>query len=259
MEKQAILARAAKYAAMGIATSAFLLVETGQARAQMSPDLIMETYNSNINAIVSSRINAHVLDQAIRRNGGRGSSVRHHASSGGGSGGGSTRFVPSSAARKRTLAGIVAKARTTNPQAAAALERDFAKGDPVVAIAPGLARYGLHTDDVADAMTAYLVSAWYGVRGSNEDPPRDKVRAVREQMQRVLLSTPSFGASSNATKQQMSDSLLLQLMVTERLVSSAKGDAANMDAVKNTIRQSVLKTLKIDMTKAELTSKGLQL
>lgn len=259
-----------KYHVSLAATPAFIFVSTlglglgaGTARAQMSPDSIMETYNSNINAIVSSRINAHVLDQAIRRNGGYGGEGSRRGSRITGSPRpvlqGSTRFLPSVAARQRTLAGLVSKARTTDPQAADALQRDFAKGDPIAAIAPGLARYGLRTDDVADAMTAYLVSAWYGVRGSNEDPPRAKVRATREQMHRVLLSTSSFASTSNEAKQQMSDAFLLQLMVTDRLVTDAKGDPSKMDSVKSTIGQTVLNTFKLDLTKMKLTDQGLRL
>ena len=256
-----------KYHTFFAAASTVVIVVThgstigaGAARAQMSPDLIMETYNSNINAIVSSRINAHVLDQAIRRNGGgRGSHGSRTASSTRSAVHGSTRFRPSAAVRQRTLTGLVNKARATNPQGADALQRDFAKGDPIAAIAPGLARYSLRTDDVADAMTAYLVSAWYGVRGSNEDPAPWQVRATREQVHRILLSSPQFASSSDQTKQQMADALLLQLMVTDRLVTSAKGDPSKMVSAKNTIQQAVLKTFQLDLTKAKLTEEGLRL
>jgi hypothetical protein len=171
---------------------------------------------------------------------------------------GSTRFRPSLMARQRTLASIVARARATDAQGATALERDFANGDPIVAITPALARYGLRTDDVADTTTAYLVSAWYGVRGSNQDPPRAILRATREQVRRALLSTPSFTSSSNAAKQQMSDALLLQLMVTDRLITSAKGNPAQMARAKNTVRQNALRAFKLDLAKMKLTSQGLR-
>lgn len=171
---------------------------------------------------------------------------------------GSTRFRPSLVARQRTLATIVAKARATNPQGAAALQRDFAKGDPIVAIAPALARYGLRTDDVADAMAAYLVSAWYGVRGSNQNPSRSSLRATRDQMRQVLLSNPAFASSSNATKQQMSDVLLLQTMVTDRLLTSAKGKPAQMARTQRAIRQGAFNTFKLDLSKMKLTASGLR-
>ena len=171
---------------------------------------------------------------------------------------GSTRFRTSLAARRSFLANIVAKARATNPQAAAALQRDFAKGDPIVTIAPALARYGLRTDDVADSMAVYLISAYYGVRGSTQDPSRSSLRATRDQMRRALLTTPSFASSSNAAKQQMSDALLLQTMVTNRLVTSAKGNPAQMASAKSSIRQGALKIFKLDLSKMKLTNSGLR-
>ena len=170
---------------------------------------------------------------------------------------GSTRFRTDSAARKTMLAGLVAKARKTNPKAADALQRDLAKGDPIVAIAPALRRYGLRTDDVADSMAAYLVSSWYGVRGSNQDPARAYIQSTRAQMSRALLSAPGFAKSSNAAKQQLSDALLLQIMVNDRQLASAKGDAAKMAKVKSNIRQNVLQTLQLDLSKIKLTNKGL--
>ena len=172
---------------------------------------------------------------------------------------GSTRFRTSSATRRSLLASMVSKARAANPTAATALQRDFAKGDPIAAIAPVLARYGLRTDDVADSMAAYLVSSWYGVRGSNQNPTRAQVLATRNQMRRGLLLNPKFAAVSDATKQQLSDALLLQVMFNDRIITSAKTNPAQMASAKNSIRQGALAMFKVDLTKAKLTSNGLDL
>ena len=171
---------------------------------------------------------------------------------------GSTRFKTNSATRRNLLANLVARTRAANPQSGAALERDFAKGDPIAAIAPALARYGIRTDDVADTMAVYLISAYYGVRGSNQDPSPASLRATRDQMRRALLSNRAFVSASNAAKQQMSDALLIQVMFDDRMLSGAKGNPARMASVKSAIRQNALQTFKLDLSKLKLTSQGLR-
>lgn len=171
---------------------------------------------------------------------------------------GSTRFRSNFAMRKHNLAQFVAKMRAVDPQGAASLQRTFAKGDPIATIAPGLRRYGLRTDDVADAAAAYLVSAWYGVRGRNDDPPLTQVRGVREQMRRVMLLVPAFVSASDAAKQQMAEAMLLQTMIADALVTSAKGKPAQMAKVKAAIGQGARNSFHLDLAKMKLTDSGLR-
>lgn len=172
---------------------------------------------------------------------------------------GSTRFRPNFAIRERNLVEFVARVRAVDPQSAASLQRDFAKSDPIAAIAPGLQRYGLRTDDVADAAAAYLVSAWYGVRGRNDDPPYPQVLGVREQMRRVMLSVPAFVSASDVAKQQMAEALLMQTIITDTLVTSAKGNPAQMAKVQAAIGQGARNSFYFDLAKMKLTDSGLRL
>lgn len=220
------------------------------------------------NVLANSMMDKHLMDKVIARQpqpGGGGkqsktgkSKVQTKKSAGSTVFRGTTRFRTDRAARKKMLAGLVTQARASNPKAADALQRDFAKGDPIVAVAPALARLGLRTDDVADTMAAYLVGAWYGVRGSTQDPPRSYLNATRAQMRRALLSSPAFVSSSNASKQRMSDAFLLQLMVGEQTLTSARGNATKMASAKSRIRQGALQSFNLDMTKVKLTNAGLR-
>ena len=171
---------------------------------------------------------------------------------------GSTRFRPSQATRKRTIAAYVARTRAHDAKSGAELERALAKSDPIAAVKPAFARFGLRTDDVADAMAAYLVSAWYGVRGSNQDPPRGHLRATREQMHRALLSTPKFAKASNAVKQNLAESMILETAMIEAAIVGAKGKPELMARVKSGIRQTALNTFQLDMAKLKLTGSGLR-
>ena len=171
---------------------------------------------------------------------------------------GSTRFRPNMAARRRLVATWTAKTRAASPQIAANLKRDLAGREPIATIGTNIARFGLRTDDVADVMAIYLVSSWQATRGQVEDPSLASVRATRAQMQQVLLANRTFASSSNATKQQLADALLLQMVVDDQSVRIAKGNPAQMLRAQSSVRQSVLRTLKIDLSKLKLTNQGLR-
>ncbi len=172
--------------------------------------------------------------------------------------GGSTRYRPNLAVRRRTVATWMAKTRAANPQIAANLQRDLRGRDPIVAISSNIGRYGLRTDDLADVVAVYLVSSWQGMRGELNDPPLAPVRAARAQMHRVLLSNRRFTSASNATKQQLADALLLQMVVDTESVRLAKGNPAQMARAQSSIRQNVIRVLKIDLSKMKLTNQGLR-
>lgn len=172
---------------------------------------------------------------------------------------GSTRFVVSRTTRKQLLTNWVARARAVDPKGAVKFEQLLAARDPIDALKPIMAqRYGLRPDDVADAMAVYLTSAWYGARGSNQNAPRSLVRATRAQMHRALLSNPKFASASNATKQNLAESLLIQVYEDDAAITRGKKNPAEMARAKSIIRQVALKTFKLDMTKLKLTSQGLR-
>lgn len=172
--------------------------------------------------------------------------------------GGSTRYRPNLSVRRRTVATWMAKTRAANPQIAANLKRDLRGRDPIVAISSNIGRYGLRTDDLADVVAVYLVSSWQGMRGEVNDPPLAPMRAARAQIHRVLSSNRRFASASNATKQQLAESLLLQMVVDDQSVRLAKGNPAQMARAQSSIRQNVIRVLKIDLAKMKLTNQGLR-
>ena len=108
-------------------------------------------------------------------------------------------------------------------------------------------------------MASYLVSSWQATRGYINDPSLASVRATLAQMQQVLLANRTFASSSNATKQQLADALLLQMVVDDQSIRIAKGNRAQMLRAQSSVRQSVLRFLKIDLSKLKLTDRGLRL
>ncbi|WP_102127654.1 DUF6683 family protein [Deinococcus planocerae] len=171
---------------------------------------------------------------------------------------GPTTFRPSPEVRKRNLAGFVAKTRAADPQGAAELERLFASTDVIGEIGKALAPSGLRTDDVADATAVYLVAAWYGVRGRDDDPSRAQLTAVRDQMARALANTPRFTAATDAQRQELAEAMLIQAALVSASVGAAKGQPAALGQVKAAVARGARATLNLDLTTVQLTDRGLQ-
>ena len=171
---------------------------------------------------------------------------------------GSTRFRVDGTARQKRVAAWMTKMRAVDAKGMAQFERTPAGRNLFSVIQPQLTRYSLRADDLADCLTVYLVNAWYGVRGNDQDPPRAYVLATRTQMRTSLLSNSIFATATDATKQEVAEALLLQTIEDGSNLAVAKKDPKQMPRVKSLIRQGVLKTFKLDMTKLKLTSQGLR-
>ena len=171
---------------------------------------------------------------------------------------GALTFRPSASVRQRVLANYVAEIRKTNPNGAAKMQKAFASQDIFALLGRVMARYGLKTNNVADAMTLYVLTGWQGARGANGDLPVAQVRAVRGQMARALASTPSVARATSAQKQELSDSLLVQALLFDGFVVAAKQQPSAMPQTKAIIAQSVRATFGLDLNALRLTNQGLR-
>jgi hypothetical protein len=139
-----------------------VLLASPDARAQMSPDLIMETYNSNISVITNGAINKSVMDKTIERNNAgcnstsctasRADAARPAASV-------STAYTPTPALRQQTVQGYVNRLKTSNPPAAQAITANFGPGKyDYSKIYRDLTKdVGLCNNDAVDALAAYIL------------------------------------------------------------------------------------------------------
>lgn len=168
-------------------------------------------------------------------------------------------FTPSADVRKRNIASFLSRVRSIDPQVADSLEREFAASDIFGNMAKKLAGYGLKTNSVTDAFTIYSLVAWAGVRGSNNDPAKTHVRGVRNQMAHVLANIPALTSASDAKKQEIADSFLLQALLIESIVEGAKKRPETMPQVKSALVTGTRATLGFDLTTFKLTEKGLSL
>jgi hypothetical protein len=166
-------------------------------------------------------------------------------------------YRPSMAARKRNMAQLVERLRRADPAGAADLQRTFASRDLISEIGRVMRPVGLNPDNVADAIATYLVTAYYGVRGSTEGEPAE-FKAVSEQVGRALSADPAFTGADDAFKQEIAEAMLVQAVLANQAVQAAQKQPSAMPAIKAAIGQGTRSSFGMDLTKVRLGPHGLR-
>lgn len=166
-------------------------------------------------------------------------------------------FTPSVAVRKRNVADFVSRMRQIDPQNAESLEKDLATKDIFGALDKKLAGYEMKASSLTDALTVYVIVAWEGVHGSNDDPQKTHVLAVRGQMARALGGVPALASAPDAKKQELADAFLLQALLIDSYIAGAKKTPEQMPKVVSAIATGTRSSLGFDLTTLKLTGSGL--
>lgn len=166
-------------------------------------------------------------------------------------------YRPSLSVRQRNLAQIVARLRPVDPAGAADMQRTFATRDPIAEIDRVMRPVGLRSDNVADAIATYLVTAYYGVRGSTDGEPAE-FKAVSAQVARALSADPAFTGASDAFKQEMAESMLVQAVLANQAVQAAQKQPAAMPAIKAAIAKGTRSSFGLDLMRVRLGADGLR-
>lgn len=166
-------------------------------------------------------------------------------------------YRPDLAARKRNMAQIVARLRGVDPAGAADLQRTFASRDLIAEVGGAMRPQGLNPNNVADAVAVYLVTAYYGVRGSTEGEPHE-FKAVSAQVGRALGADPAFTSASDASKQELAESMLVQAVLANQAVQAAQKQPSAMPAIKAAIGQGTHSSFGMDLTRVRLGPDGLR-
>jgi hypothetical protein len=165
------------------------------------------------------------------------------------------RYTPSKSRRTANLAKFVEKTRKVDAAHARDLQNLFAQGDFIERIGGVLAPHRLRVDNVADAYAVWWIAAWQATRGTNETPPDSVMAAVREQSARALGSTPELVEASDADKQEMAESLLVQSALIDRAVDQSKGNASRLRDLGIAVNKGA-QGMGLDLTTMELTENG---
>lgn len=166
-----------------------------------------------------------------------------------------TRFRRDPALMRVRQAQFVAAVKAKDPTTASALETAF-RQDVVEAVRPAFQRFGFTPDDAADMTAAYWITVWeaaHGQVGVETDPA--VARGVRAQLAGVL--GPKLRERRDAEKQEIADTMLLQMLFADSRMRAAKaGGAAKVRAMSDVIYGEASELLKTDLRQVEMTVAG---
>jgi hypothetical protein len=165
------------------------------------------------------------------------------------------RYHPSSERRAANFASFLAKTRASDPQGAEALAKLFASTDLIEAMRAPLAAAGLRIDDVADAYSAWWISAWQASRGVDGDVSRRMGTAVRAQAAQALATSGLLRGISDAAKQEMAEALLIQAALIAAAMEQSQGNPATSQQIAAAVSQGA-RTMKVDLARMTLTENG---
>ena len=114
---------------------------------------------------------------------------------------------------------------------------------------------GLRANNVADAYTVWWVAAWEAVNNQDVGSSVAMYGAVKQQAANALLSTPQFASASDASKQEMAESMLIQAALIDAYIDAAAGKPADQAALAKAVNQGA-KKMGLDLTKMNLTEQG---
>jgi hypothetical protein len=234
--------------------AALLAGAAPQAQAQMSPDLIMETYNSNISVITNGAINKSVMEKAIARNNagrnaGRSTTAARPAARTG------TAYAPTAALRQQTVQGYANRLKASNPAGAQAVMAAFGPGkyDYGKTYREILDGTGLRENDAADALACYMIMGWAVVHNvqSGKAITIPMAQGVRAQIAPLLANNPQLATRAA----QVGEELKLQTVIVQGGWQSAIKEgklAAYQQGVNNLFKTQY----GMDMSQFKLTSQG---
>lgn len=165
-------------------------------------------------------------------------------------------FRADPARQKATVNKWIARISKAEPKTAQQISASFQRQSLNQMAGPWLGRYGMRTDNGADAAAAYLSIAWLIARGNGGDPSRAQITGLRDQLVRAMSVTPGWVNAGNSLKQEFADSLLLQATVNGALLEGAKGDQRRSQAVADAVANGAKSAFGVDVRQVNLTSNG---
>lgn len=164
-------------------------------------------------------------------------------------------YRPSLERRRANLAQFVTKTRAADPAGADQLQAMFASTDIIEAIGGEIRKYGLRTDNVADAYAMWWMVAWYAVQGRESDPSAGPLAAVRRQAASALLASGSIERATESAKQEMAEALLVQAALVDAANDKMRGDPDQRRALSAAVNKGA-RAMGLDLTSMTLSPDG---
>ncbi len=166
-------------------------------------------------------------------------------------------YTPSLAVRKRNMAQFIAQTRAVDPAIAANLQAESSKRDLIVYIGAKIRPIGFSPDSVADTYALWWIEVWQAAHGVYDAPTPAIIRAVKRQAASAMLATPSLVAASDATKQELAEAFMIQVIGIETTMGEAKGNAEATRQAAADARMGA-STMGLDLDAMRLTENGFE-
>ena len=168
-----------------------------------------------------------------------------------------TRYRPSPAVSVRVRGQFVGWMRGRVGAAdAGKLAAAFAQSDPVRSWAQIVAADGLHPNDLADSLAGYWILNWAMANGADNN--RAQVLAVRRQVAAMLATNPAAARRSEAQRQEMSETLILNFLIQHAAYDDAvrRGDRDGMRRLGDAAVARFRGEMGVDLRQLRLTDTG---
>lgn len=159
------------------------------------------------------------------------------------------------ALRRKIYDNLVSEARASDPSGARIMHSMFDTIDPVELVQPEMDMLGLRTDNVADAMTFWLLSSWYVSHDRAFDPRPSSVSAVRAVLARNFIDTPQLASATDEEKQQFAESLVMRAAYS-LILHDVVANTPTMKAKAAAVVGANARAQGFDLTQFDLTDKG---
>jgi hypothetical protein len=152
------------------------------------------------------------------------------------------RFTASPERRRANFAKFLAERRGSDADSLRVMETTLARPDLMPQVETELRRFGLRTDNVADAYALWWITLWQTANGRPEDPSRAATLAVKGQAERAFLAMPGIATADDAAKQAFAEGLLIQSIFLGAALDQAKQDPAQVRALAQIARRNARQT-----------------
>lgn len=165
-------------------------------------------------------------------------------------------FKVSPAVRQKVIDSFLGEITAASPESGAEWQKVFGSGDVFGEVNKQVkSMFGLTTTNLADVWAVYWSYAWLMTRSRTDDPTRAQAVGLRDQFRPLLLSLPAASGLSDAQKQEMAESLLLQTVLFGVLAEAWKDDPASRAEFGQGLQQGTAQ-LGLDLGQVELTDRG---
>lgn len=169
-----------------------------------------------------------------------------------------TSYRPDPAVRRQVYTRAIATIQKANPEDAAQLRTQLGNGQLRAGVASYLGRYGMSANNVVDTTALFLAAAWFASRASAGDPSPAQMRGLRTQVALTFATMPRLLSASNAAKQELAESNIIQASLSSTLANQAARDPKIAGAVRAAAVRAVRETYQLDLSRLNLTANGLR-